>query len=147
MPKFAEVDRTVTLERFLTGVNRRDSQAAENLIQDAGWELEASMRWVSLFRRFADAGAGGDRWRDEPACRGVTVSCSRFVGWPRRIDEIKILIGQGDFVFIAAKGWTDGEFRAFADILRLENGKLAEHWGTVDELPPPEERKNDNGML
>jgi len=82
MPKFAEVDRAVTLERFLTGVNRRDSQAVENLIRDAGWELETSMRWISLFRRFADAGAGGDRWRDEPACRGVMVSCSRLWAGP-----------------------------------------------------------------
>jgi predicted SnoaL-like aldol condensation-catalyzing enzyme len=57
------------------------------------------------------------------------------------------VLGQGDLVFVAAKGSFDGDFRAFVDIYRLGNEKLAEHWRLIDQLPPPGERKNDNGML
>ncbi len=65
----------------------------------------------------------------------------------RTIDEIRLLLGQGDFVFVAAKGTHQGEFCAYIDLYRVENDKIVEHWGFPQQVPPPEVRKNDNGML
>ena len=65
----------------------------------------------------------------------------------RSIDEIKILLGQGDFVFIAAKGSHAGRPCAYIDLYRVEAGKIAERWGFPEEVPPQQEWKNKNGML
>ena len=65
----------------------------------------------------------------------------------RTIDEIKFVLGQGDFVFIAAKGSHKGEPCAYVDLYRVEDGKIAERWGFSDQVPPQKESKNNNGML
>lgn len=74
--------------------------------------------------------------------RGLTVIMQH-----RAIDEIKLLLGQGDFVFVAARGTHEGEPCAYIDLYRMENEKLVEHWGFPESIPPPEECKNNNGML
>ena len=65
----------------------------------------------------------------------------------RSIDEIKFLFGQGDFVFIAAKGSHENEPCVYIDLYRVEEGKIAECWGFPEEVPPEGESKNNNGML
>jgi predicted SnoaL-like aldol condensation-catalyzing enzyme len=65
----------------------------------------------------------------------------------RSIDEIKFVLGQGDFVFIAAKGSHEGDPCVYLDLYRAEQGKIAERWGFSEERSPQEERKNNNGML
>jgi len=65
----------------------------------------------------------------------------------RTIDELKFLLGQGDFVFIAAKGTHESKPCAYIDLYRIEGEKIVEHWGFPEKIPPQEERKNNNGML
>jgi len=65
----------------------------------------------------------------------------------RSIDEIKFVLGQGDFVFIAAKGSHEGAPCLYIDLYRVEDGKIAERWGFPEELPAHEEWKNNNGIL
>ena len=65
----------------------------------------------------------------------------------RTIDDIKLLVAQADFVFIAAKGTHQSEPCAYLDLYRVEDGKIVEHWGFPEQIPPPDMRKNDNGML
>ena len=65
----------------------------------------------------------------------------------RSIDEIKFVLGQGDFVFIAAKGSHEVNPCVYLDLYRVEDGKIAERWGFPDEIPPQEQWKNNNGML
>jgi predicted SnoaL-like aldol condensation-catalyzing enzyme len=65
----------------------------------------------------------------------------------RSIDELKFLLGQGDFVFIAAKGTHESEPCAYIDLYRVEDEKIVEHWGFPEKIPPREECKNNNGML
>jgi predicted SnoaL-like aldol condensation-catalyzing enzyme len=65
----------------------------------------------------------------------------------RSIDEIKFVLGQGDFVFIAARGSHEGNLCVYVDLYRVEDGKIAERWGFPDEIPPQEQWKNNNGML
>ena len=65
----------------------------------------------------------------------------------RSIDEIKFLFGQGDFVFIAARGSHESDPCVYIDLYRVEEGKIAERWGFPEEIPPQEESKNKNGIL
>lgn len=65
----------------------------------------------------------------------------------RTIDEIKFLLGEKDFVFVAAKGTHGGRACVYIDLFRLAAGKLVEHWGFPQEVPPRRDWKNDNGML
>ena len=65
----------------------------------------------------------------------------------RTIDEIKFVLGQGDFVFIASKGSHELAPCAYIDLYRVENEKIAERWGFPEEAPPQAEWKNNNGML
>jgi predicted SnoaL-like aldol condensation-catalyzing enzyme len=65
----------------------------------------------------------------------------------RSIDEIKFVLGQGDFVFIAAKGTHHGEPYVYIDLYRIENEKIVERWGFPENIPPREEWKNNIGIL
>ena len=65
----------------------------------------------------------------------------------RTIDEIKLLLGQGDFVFLAARGTHGGETCLYIDLYRVEDGKIVEHWGFPEQVPPKEAWRNDYGML
>ena len=65
----------------------------------------------------------------------------------RSIDEIKFVLGQGDFVFIAAKGSHKGDPCVYIDLYRVQDSKIAERWGFSQKVPPREEWKNHHGML
>jgi len=65
----------------------------------------------------------------------------------RSIDEIKLVLGQADFVFIAAKGSHESNPCVYVDLYRVEDGKIAERWGFSQETPPRSECRNANGML
>lgn len=65
----------------------------------------------------------------------------------RTIDEVRLLIGQGDLVFLAALGTHAGRPCAYLDLYRVEAGRVVEHWGFPAPIPPPSERKNHNPML
>ena len=65
----------------------------------------------------------------------------------RSIDEIKFVLGQGDFVFIAARGTHQSKPCVYIDLYRVKDEKIAERWGFPEEVPPKEEWKNNNGML
>lgn len=65
----------------------------------------------------------------------------------RTIDEMELLLGQGDLVFIAARGTHEDRACSYLDLYRVEDEKIVEHWGFPDMLPPREEWKNNNGVL
>ena len=65
----------------------------------------------------------------------------------RTIDAIKLLAGEGDLVFIAALGTHRNEPCAYVDLYRVENGKVMEHWGFPQPIPPAGGRKNANAPL
>jgi predicted SnoaL-like aldol condensation-catalyzing enzyme len=65
----------------------------------------------------------------------------------RSIDEIKFVLGQGDFVLIAAKGTHELAPCVYIDLYRVENETIAERWGFPEEVPLQAEWKNNNGIL
>lgn len=63
------------------------------------------------------------------------------------VDELKLLLGQGDLVFIVAKGTQEGKPCAYIDLYRVENEKIVEHWGFPQIVPAAWESRNNNGMF
>ncbi|MGB7286580.1 MAG: nuclear transport factor 2 family protein [Salaquimonas sp.] len=59
--------------------------------------------------------------------------------------KIHNVVAEGNFVFTQSEGIYDGNPTAFYDIWRVENGKIAEHWDVVQEVP--DEFAHDNGMF
>ena len=88
--------------------------------------------------------------RHEPGVRDGVSEFLRdveFLMQHRTIDQIKLLLGQGDLVFIAAKGTHEGEACVYIDLYRVENEKIVEHWGFPETVPKQTECRNENGML
>jgi predicted SnoaL-like aldol condensation-catalyzing enzyme len=75
-----------------------------------------------------------------------------FVKWyagehPELHVDIKRMIAEGDLVFTHSLITTSPDDRgtAAADIFRVENGKVVEHWDVLQ--PVPETAANDNTMF
>lgn len=88
--------------------------------------------------------------RHEPGVRDGVAQFMRDVEvfmQHRTIDEVKFLLGQGDFVFIAAMGTQEGDSCVYIDLYRVEDQKIVEHWGFPEKILPQEEWKSNNGML
>ncbi len=88
--------------------------------------------------------------RHEPGVRDGVMEFLRDVEvlmQHRTIDEIKLLLGQGDLVFIAAVGTHNGQPCVYIDLYRVQEEKIVEHWGFPEMVPPKEQCKNNNGML
>ena len=46
-----------------------------------------------------------------------------------------------------AEGTFRGQPSSFYDLYRIENGKIAEHWDTIEAIPARSEWKNQNGKF
>ncbi|MGJ8687097.1 MAG: nuclear transport factor 2 family protein [Spongiibacteraceae bacterium] len=57
------------------------------------------------------------------------------------------LLAEGNFVLSACEGRRDGVHTAFYDLYRVSNGKIAEHWDTIETISPRSEWKNENGKF
>lgn len=55
------------------------------------------------------------------------------------------VIGQGNFVLTQSEGTLAGRPTAFYDLFRVENGKVAEHWDVIMDLPA--EAPHGNGFF
>jgi predicted SnoaL-like aldol condensation-catalyzing enzyme len=64
-----------------------------------------------------------------------------------KYDRIHRVLGEGDFVLVMSEGQFAGNHSAFYDLFRVSNGKLAEHWDTIETIPPVSEWKNANGKF
>jgi predicted SnoaL-like aldol condensation-catalyzing enzyme len=58
-----------------------------------------------------------------------------------------MILGEGNFVLAVSEGQFLGKHVAFYDLFQIENGKIAEHWDTIEEIPPKENWKNNNGKF
>jgi len=62
-------------------------------------------------------------------------------------DRVHKILGEGSFVLVIAEGTFGGQSTAYYDLYRIENGKIAEHWDTLEAIPPREQWKNSNGKF
>jgi len=57
------------------------------------------------------------------------------------------VLGEGNFVLVVSEGHMVGKHDSFYDLFRVENGKIAEHWDVIEEIPAKEKWKNNNGKF
>ena len=62
-------------------------------------------------------------------------------------DRIHRLLAEGNFVLSVCEGSLKGRHTSFYDLFRIDQGRLVEHWDTVEAIPPRSEWKNDNGKF
>jgi predicted SnoaL-like aldol condensation-catalyzing enzyme len=68
-------------------------------------------------------------------------------GITMRYDRIHRVLGEGNFVLVVSEGRFGGKHTSFYDLFRVDNGKIAEHWDTIETIPPRDQWKNDNGKF
>jgi predicted SnoaL-like aldol condensation-catalyzing enzyme len=68
-------------------------------------------------------------------------------GITMKYDMIHKVLGEGNFVLVVSEGQLAGKHHSFYDLFRVENGKIAEHWDTIEEIPTKENWKNNNGKF
>ena len=64
-----------------------------------------------------------------------------------RYDRLHRVLAEGSFVLSVGEGSRGGAHTAFYDLFRIAEGKLVEHWNTVETIPPRSEWKNENGKF
>jgi len=64
-----------------------------------------------------------------------------------KYERVHKVLGEGNFVLVVAEGSFGGRSSSYYDLYRIQNGKIAEHWDTIEPIPPRDEWKNSNGKF
>ena len=78
---------------------------------------------------------------------GAALEAMAKAGVTMKYDRIHKVLGEGNFVLAVSEGAFGGKHVAFYDLFRVENGKIAEHWDTIEAIPPKADWKNSNGKF
>ena len=84
---------------------------------------------------------------DGAAALGDKLREAAMQGTPLKFGKIHRVLGEGNFVLTVSEGQFAGNHGSFYDLWRVENGKIAEHWDTVESIPEKGEWKNSNGKF
>ena len=98
------------------------------------------------FARFGEWVDGGLVQHDPELTDGLDAWRTAFEATTRYERNHRIL-AEGSFVLAVNEGYLGDVHTAFCDLFRVESGRLAERWNTVEAVPPPETWKNDNGKF
>ncbi|HEC19783.1 MAG TPA: hypothetical protein ENI97_10630 [Gammaproteobacteria bacterium] len=78
---------------------------------------------------------------------GTALEAMAKQGIAMKYDRIHKVLGEGNFVLVVSEGSFAGKHTAFYDLFRVQNGKIAEHWDTIETIPPRSEWKHSNGKF
>lgn len=78
---------------------------------------------------------------------GAALQAMAEQGIAMKYHRIHKVLGEGNFVLVASEGELAGRHSAFYDLFRVTNGKIAEHWDTIEAIPPAATHKNANGKF
>jgi predicted SnoaL-like aldol condensation-catalyzing enzyme len=78
---------------------------------------------------------------------GTALEALAKAGITMKYDKVHRVLGEGNFVLVVSEGQFGGKHVAFYDLFRVENGKIAEHWDTIEPIPVESEWKNRNGKF
>ncbi len=68
-------------------------------------------------------------------------------GMPMIYEKNHMILGEGSFVLAVSEGRFMNNHVAFYDLFRIENGKIVEHWDTIETIPQKSAWKNSNGKF
>ena len=68
-------------------------------------------------------------------------------GMPMQYTQNHQVLGEGNFVLSVSEGQFLNEHVAFYDLFRIEDGKIVEHWDTIENIPAESDWKNENGKF
>lgn len=77
---------------------------------------------------------------DRMAAAGPAVPPPADLGIVREVSE-------GNMVAVEVRRMTPQGVRADADFIRIQDGKIAEHWGVQQMVPPEDQAANKNGFF
>jgi predicted SnoaL-like aldol condensation-catalyzing enzyme len=55
-------------------------------------------------------------------------------GISMKYDRVHKTLGEGDFVLTVSEGHFAGQHVSFYDLFRVQGGKIAEHWDTIEAI-------------
>lgn len=84
-----------------------------------------------------DGSAALQSWLMEPYGDGNAV----------RYDRLHKVLAEGNFALCMCEGHLNGKHTSFYDLYRLSDGKIIEHWDTIEAIAPRSEWKNTNGKF
>ena len=64
-----------------------------------------------------------------------------------KYERIHRVLGEGDFVLVVSEGSLAGNHSSFYDLFRVADGKIAEHWDTIETIAPRDQWRNENGKF
>ena len=68
-------------------------------------------------------------------------------GVTMKYDRVHKVLGEGNFVLVVSEGQFGDKATSFYDLFRVQEGKIVEHWDTLEAIPPESEWKNPNGKF
>lgn len=78
---------------------------------------------------------------------GAALQAMAAQGIAMKYDTIHHVLGEGNFVLVVSEGNFGGQHTSFYDLFRVEHGKIAEHWDTIEPIPLRGAWQNDNGKF
>lgn len=85
--------------------------------------------------------------KDGLAGLGEALKALADAGMPMVYEKSHMILGEGNFVLSVSEGTFLKKHVAFYDLFRIENGKVVEHWDTIENIPARADWKNDNGKF
>ncbi len=64
-----------------------------------------------------------------------------------KYERVHTVLAEGDFVLVVSQGTFGDRPISYYDLYRIQNEKIAEHWDTLEQIPPREDWKNTNGKF
>jgi predicted SnoaL-like aldol condensation-catalyzing enzyme len=84
---------------------------------------------------------------DQLSGLGAALQAMTAQGVTMKYDRIHKVLGEGNFVLTTSEGHLARRHVAFYDLFRVANGKIAEHWDVIEDIPPHTEWRNANGKF
>jgi predicted SnoaL-like aldol condensation-catalyzing enzyme len=76
---------------------------------------------------------------------GVQALAKQGLAW--KVDRVRMVIGEGNFVLAVTERSMGDRPMSHYDLFRIQNGKIAEHWDVIEQIPPVAEWKNSKGKF
>ncbi|HYN81293.1 MAG TPA: hypothetical protein VES88_07315 [Gemmatimonadaceae bacterium] len=78
---------------------------------------------------------------------GAALEAIAKQGITMKYDRIHKVLGEGNFVLVVSEGAFAGKHTSLYDLFCVQSRKIAEHWDTIETIPPRAEWKNSNGKF